>query len=503
MILTILKELASTDSINKKQAIIESQKDNEVLKRVFLMAYSKRFNYGIKKWSPSKSTNTLKLEEVLDFLEFELARRTISGHAAIHKFESMQASLSEDDAEVIRRVMMRDLECGAGVTLPNRVWKNLIPEQPQMLASSYNKKDIVKNIKFPAYAQLKADGARCFAEITDDGVTFYSRAGNEYLGLDLLATQLFEMTVAARLLHPEGVMIDGELVYYKAKAKEENSLEFMFEDNSEQENIIESNVDRSTSNGLANKSLKGTLSKNESLGMKFQVWDIVPMATVYGTQKSFKYDVRFMLLENTIKEHNPSQVILIENQVVHNLDEAYDIYAKYRDQDLEGIILKNRDGLWENKRSKNQYKFKAVIDIAMEIVGYYEHSKDPSKLGGVNIASKCRRITSDCGSGFTDTYRKKIDGEWISIPISDRSELDREALMIEAKAGRLVGRIADCECNGWTKSKGRKDKTVGLFLPIIKGFRFDKSEADTFESVFGDFSKTGLSDEGTNDMPGK
>lgn len=491
-ILQILEEIASTDSINEKQEILEREKDNELLRRVFSMTYSKRFNYGIKKWGLPKLVGGLELEDVLDFMEFELATRKITGNAAISQFEGMQAGLSIDDAEVVRRVMLRDLECGAGTTLPNRVWKDLIPLQPQMLASSYDEKLIRKNIKFPAFAQLKADGARCFAEVTDEGVQFFSRAGNNYLGLDLLATQLMEMTKEARERHPGGVMIDGELVYHvPVKKPSSNALDFMFEELEELSKAKEfqTNVDRSTSNGLANKALKGTLTKAEAEGMKFQVWDYVPLETVYDykNKPGFAYDVRFRALEMMVE--NFSQVILIENHIVHNLEEAQKIYQIYRDQDLEGIILKNIGGYWENKRSKNQFKFKAVIDIAMEIVGYYAHSKDPNKLGGVQLASLCRKITSDCGSGFTDTTRKKVKGVWIDIPISDRDEMDREALMIEALAGNLVGRIADCECNGWTKSKGRKDGTVGIFLPIIKGFRFDKTSADTFEDVFGDWDQ--------------
>lgn len=487
MILNILNELAATDSINEKKAIMEREKGNELLKRVFLMAYSRRLNYGIKKWGVRpKGEIHLTLEDMLYMLEEKLAKRVVTGNAAIEKLEIALSQTSESDAEVIRRILMRDLECGTGTTIANKTWKNIVPEYPQMLASSFDEAKIKKHIKFPAYAQLKADGARCFAEVRDDGVLFFSRSGNNYLGLDKLAEQLMEMTKEAREKHPGGVMIDGELVYHTTvNFKEKDSLGFLFGDDVEE--LEETNVDRSTSNGLANKSLKGTITPEEADGMKFQVWDYVPLDVIYseGKLKSFKYDVRFRALELMVTGF--SQIILIENHWVNNLEEARAIYQKYRDQDLEGIILKNMHGLWEDTRSKNQFKFKAVIDIAMRISGYYAHSKDPNKIGGVNLISECGRITCDCGSGFTDTTHKKIDGEWILIPIDQRGELDRESLMLDAINGKLVDRIADCECNGWTTSKGRKDGTVGLFLPIIKGFRFDKEKADTFEEVFGDW----------------
>ena len=502
MILDILNELASTDSINEKQAILEREQGNDLLRRVFLLAYSKRFNYGIKKWpepgETSQAFGMVNLEDLLDFAEYTLAPRIITGNAAIKSLSDFIADSNKNDTEVLRRVMMRDLECGAGTTLPNRVWKGLIPEQPQMLASPYDEAKILKDIKFPAYAQLKADGARCFAEITDDGVKFFSRNGNEYQGLELLADQLFEMTKEARERHPAGVMIDGELVYHETVVEQVNhDLFSMFEDEPEElskAKEFQANVNRTTSNGLANKALKGTLTNEEAVGMKFQVWDYVPLDVVYseGQKAGFAYDVRFRALELMVEGF--SQIILIENQIVHNLAEAKAVYKKYIAMKLEGIILKNINGFWENKRSKNQYKFKEVIDVALEIFDYYEHEKDPNKIGGIWLKSSCGKIVTRCGSGFKDTTRikDKKTKKWVDIPIEDRHELDREALMVAAKAGKLVGRIIDGECNGWLTSETRKENTVSLFLPIIVGFRFDKDKADTFEELFGDWSQTGL-----------
>lgn len=500
MILNILNELAATDSINEKKAIMAREKDNELLKRVFLLAYSKRFNYGIKKWPEQVQRLGIKsLSEALDFIETKLATRVLSGNAAITELAGIINDVSHGqlgDEEVLRRVMMRDLECGTGQTIANQIWKNLIPQQPQMLASSYDEAKITKHIKFPAYAQLKADGARAFAEITDDGVTFYSRSGNEYLGLTKLAQDLMDATVELRKQHPAGIMIDGELVYHEPVVEDKNDLDWMFEEElpelSKAAEFSDKAVDRSTSNGYANKALKGSLSAEEALCMKFQVWDLVPLAEVYseGAIKGLKYDARLYLLTETIKGYD--SMILIENHVVRNLVEARVIYKKYVDMKLEGIILKNMDSYWENKRSKNLFKFKEVIDIAMEVVDYYAHSKDPNKLGGMTLKSSCGRIITDCGSGLTDTTRVKVKGCWVDVPMDQRHELDREFLMQEAREGRLIGRIADMECNGWTTSKGRKEDTVSLFLPIIKGFRFDKNVADTFEDVFGDWEQTGL-----------
>ncbi|EDP8999425.1 DNA ligase, partial [Salmonella enterica subsp. enterica serovar Braenderup] len=283
MILKILNEIASIGSTKQKQAILEKNKDNELLKRVYRLTYSRGLQYYIKKWPKpgiaTQSFGMLTLTDMLDFIEFTLATRKLTGNAAIEELTGYIADGKKDDVEVLRRVMMRDLECGASVSIANKVWPGLIPEQPQMLASSYDEKGINKNIKFPAFAQLKADGARCFAEVRGDeldDVRLLSRAGNEYLGLDLLKEELIKMTAEARQIHPEGVLIDGELVYHEQVEKEPEGLDFLFDaypEISKAKEFAEVAESRTTSNGIANKSLKGTISEKEAQCMKFQVWD--------------------------------------------------------------------------------------------------------------------------------------------------------------------------------------------------------------------------------------
>lgn len=487
MILKILNEIASIGSTKQKQAILEKNKDNELLKRVYRLTYSRGLQYYIKKWPKpgiaTQSFGMLTLTDMLDFIEFTLATRKLTGNAAIEELTGYITDGKKDDVEVLRRVMMRDLECGASVSIANKVWPGLIPEQPQMLASSYDEKGINKNIKFPAFAQLKADGARCFAEVRGDeldDVRLLSRAGNEYLGLDLLKEELIKMTAEARQIHPEGVLIDGELVYHEQVEKEPEGLDFLFDaypEISKAKEFAEVAESRTASNGIANKSLKGTISEKEAQCMKFQVWDYVPLVEIYGLPAfRLKYDVRFSKLEQMTSGYD--KVILIENQVVNNLDEAKVIYKKYIDQGLEGIILKNTDGLWENARSKNLYKFKEVIDVDLKIVGIYPHRKDPTKAGGFILESECGKIKVNAGSGLKDKASVKSH------------ELDRTRIM--ENQNYYIGKILECECNGWLKSDGRTDY-VKLFLPIAIRLREDKTKANTFEDVFGDFHEvTGL-----------
>lgn len=490
-ILDILNQIAATDSINEKLEILKQNADNETLKRVFRMAYHPRLQYGIKKIpnyeKGNKIVNVNLEDHVLDMLERDLARRVFTGNTAIQALTQSLDALQPHDAEVVERIIKRDLDCGAGATLANKIWKNLIPKQPQMLATAMSAKAL-ESIKFPAMAQLKADGARCFAEIRGENVEdvkLLSRAGNEYLGLDNLKYQLIAMTRAYRETHAGGCMIDGELVYLGYQPPKRVNLEDMFDDKPvEPKQVERPKIDvalRAESNGIANKSLKGTINQQEAAYMSFQVWDLVPLRAIYDEELSIEYDKRYAQLLEIAEGSN--RIFPVESTIVHNIEEARAIYKEYVAAGLEGIILKNTFGLWENKRSKNQVKFKEEITIDLRIVDVQEHSKDPSKLGAVHLRSDDGLIRVRCGSGFTDTNAIKVKGEWIDIPFDELDELNRTKLMAESEA--LIDTIAEIKCNGWIAAEGRTDY-VSLFLPIILKLRRDKDQTNTLADVFPD-----------------
>lgn len=497
MIFDILKQLADTTSRNEKTAILERNKDNELLKRVFRMAYHPRIQYWIKKVPP---TTDLQMDEYtlvdfLDLLEDEIAPRNTTGNAAIKLVGISLSYLSPEDKSVAIRVLKRDLEVGCSESTANEVWEDLIPVQPQLLATSYSEKAL-KNIKYPAYAQLKADGARCFAEVRGDSiddVMLLSRGANEYLDLDKVKQELIVMTREARAIHPNGVMVDGELVSHETiqevnkEAAEIAGLDFLLGyGNKEHDEIVENAVSRSKSNGIANKALKGTISPEEAETMKFQVWDIVPLDCIYtkkNAPKSSPYKDRYNLLVHLVNTSNVTRIEVIENHIVNNIDEAKAIYKEYVLQGLEGIILKNMDFVWENKRSKHQVKFKEEVNVDLMIVEALPHKKDGAKLGALSCTTRDGLVKVNVGSGFTDTTQVKVKGEWIPVPIEDRGELDRELLWLNKDS--LPNLVIEVVCNGWIAKKGRKDH-LSLFLPIIKGFRYDKKEANTLYEAFPD-----------------
>ncbi|MGL5085677.1 MAG: hypothetical protein ACRC68_08180, partial [Clostridium sp.] len=187
----ILIEVSCVGSKNKKIDILKSHKSNDVLKSVFRLAYDKSIVYGIKKIPERKVfRGVVNFSDALIELEEMFATRKITGDAATNRLQEIMGMMSDDDSEVIRRIILRDLECGASASTANKVWGGLIKETPCMKASACSVKTLAK-IKYPAIAQLKADGTRCMIIKHNGIVSAWSRNGKEFIGITPII-KLFE-----------------------------------------------------------------------------------------------------------------------------------------------------------------------------------------------------------------------------------------------------------------------------------------------------------------------
>lgn len=511
------------DSIEKargkaKEEILKSHKDNDMLKQVCLMTYSKQITFGInKKTFPERidgQNEIITLSDALLQLNQLYATRKLSGGNAITAMQCMLSGLSKGDAEVIRRVVFGDLNIGINTSTINKVWPKLVKEQPQMLSSPEDPKLIEKILKNGnAFAELKADGARGFGDVTDESVKFYTRSGNEHIGLDRIVRAIESMSV-------QGWVFDGEFVVRSSDELEtavDTDSDVMAMLMGEEVELSKSSkyqktvFDRESGNGIMNKALKGTITQEEADRVVYQVWDIVPREVYYGDipcPKDMTQEKRRQILLDFLSRCNDDCIQIIESTPVKTIDEVRAVYQGYVADGYEGIILKDGNSLWEDKRSKSFVKFKEKYPFDLRIVEAYPHDKDQNKVGGFTMVSECGTIKTNGGSGLTDTTHLKVyegDSDWnlnqhlyehhedkagkfieVLIPIENRGDLDREKLMVMYKNGELDDMIVECEVNAPTTSKTRKkgDPKYSFFLPIIKKLRYDKSVANRYEDVF-------------------
>ena len=422
MIIDILNELASTSSRLEKEAILKREQNNELLKRVFFLAYDPFTQFYIRKIPKYEKNTTPYAASLVSMLPAlnDLSNRVVTGNAAIDHLTGILEAVIEP--EVIERIIGKDLKCGASGSTANKTWPNLIHEYPCMLCTPFDEK-IAAKFKFPAMVQLKMDGMRFNAIVKDGKCEFRSRNGKE---INLLGNLEQEFI---KLADGQNLVFDGELLV-----------------------VVEGNiVDRQTGNGILNKAVKGTISPEEAKSVQATVWDVINYDTFKNGKGKIAYQIRFSQLESMSLPH---KVRLVENKIVGSLEEAQKIFEEYLAQGQEGIILKDLSGVWEDKRVKTQVKFKAELDCDLKVVGVQPGTgKYEGLVGALLCESEDGIIKVDVGSGLSDEDRKRDD---------------------------YIGKIVAVMYNTRIKNKQGEES---LFLPRLVEIREDKNFADNAKNI--------------------
>lgn len=433
----IFETLASDNSRLFKIAELKKHQDNELLKRVIFLALDPFTQFYIRKipeYTPTQAPEEVShsLSMALENLD-SLSSRKVTGNAAIALLKGTLESVNPDDAKVIERIIKKDLKCGASEGTVNTVWPGLIHEYPCMLASGYEEK-LVNKIQYPAIAQLKSDGMRFNAIVKGDTVEFRSRNGKE-----ILITEPGIIAEFVKLSKSFGVdmVFDGELL-----VMDEFDYQYM---------------NRQGGNGILNKAVKGTISNEESKRIRATIWDAIPLVAFKEELYRIPYNERFEILKDAIDESHTIFVKLTPSQAVVSLEEAQEIFQQYLADGQEGIILKSADGIWENKRSKKQIKFKGELECDLVITGIEEGTgKYKGLLGALICESSDGIVQVRVGSGLIDEQRKSLF------------------------SSEIIGKIVAIKYNARIKNvKGEES----LFLPIFLEVREDKDEADSSKDI--------------------
>ena len=426
--------LASNNSRLFKEAELEKVRDNETLKKVIFLALDPFTQFYIRKIPPYVTDRPVwhTLESVLPKLD-KLSKREITGNAAIEYLSLLLSEVSPDDAKVIERIIAKDLKCGASVSTVNKIWPGLIAEYPCMLCSQYEKK-LVDKIRFPAYVQMKMDGMRFNAIVKDGKVEFRSRNGKEINLLGNLEQEF--LNIASGVLGD--CVFDGELMV-------------MFDDDHQF-------ADRQTGNGILNKAVKGTISAKEAAQVHATVWDVIPYSYFIAGKCPDKYEYRYEAVQKLIdRQVGPKRIWNVYCVEVQNIEEAQAEFSKLYADGYEGIILKDKNGIWEDKRSKSQIKFKGELECDLKIVGIQEGTgKYTGLMGALICESADGLIKVDIGSGFKDHHR------------------------VDLFTDSIIGKIVAVKYNERIKNKQGEES---LFLPIFLELREDKTEADHSKDI--------------------
>lgn len=423
------ESLAANSSRNFKIEQLTKHSGNETLREVVRLAldpFTQFYQRKIPKYTRGAEENTVSLEEGVNAL-FELSSRLVTGNAAIEHLKNILTNLTPDDAKVVERIIQKDLKCGVQVSTANSVWSGLVHDYPVMLCAQFEQK-LVDKVKFPALVQTKMDGMRFNAIVRDGKCEFRSRNGKEIQLLGNLEEDF--ITMAGDV----DCVFDGELLV-------------------SDKGVI---LDRQTGNGILNKANKGTISDLEAHKVRATIWDVIPYMYFTDGECPVAYKKRWESLCALVEKHKPKKVSLVDSWEVANYEEAKTLFEGLLADGQEGIILKDLNGIWENKRTKSQIKFKGELECDLKIVGIEEGTgKYAGMLGAILCESSDGVVKVRVGSGFNDDQRKNLGKE-------------------------ILDKIVAVKYNMRIKNKLGEES---LFLPIFVEIRDDKDQADSSDSI--------------------
>lgn len=364
-----IKELNTTNSSNDKLKTLSKYKDDEDIKKFLKYTYSNKFNYGVSKNRlldfTSQGTSNFELFQLLDSLN----EKKLVGNKALEECSNFRNTLDLEDQSTFLNILGRDLKCNINVKQINKVFKNLIEKPNYMRCDVYSKKTL-KNIKFPAYIQVKMDGTYREFRVQDGNVQARTRSGEEYFN-PVLFEQLSK--------YPNGFYV-GELTIHGDS--------------------------RFTGNGLIN-------SDNPPYDkIMFTMWDYLTFDD-YNLVTKTRYFDRFEELNKIFNQNLGNNLAIVRTEFVHNIFQALHYVKIWMQNGLEGGVLKSLDNEFKNGTSKTQLKIKLKIDTEMRITGFTEGSRDTKRegfIGAIQFQNDEGTIKGQC-SGFTEEQMKMFTKE--------------------------------------------------------------------------------------------
>lgn len=455
MIKKILDVIAAESSTNQKMVILSTHKDNALLRRVLYNAYSKRIKFYIKQ-IPQYVTTTDAFNSLTFALDqiMELSVRNYTGDAAVAFLAGILSQLHPDDANVIERIIQKDLKIGMTGNI-NKVFPKLIEETPYMGAKPFDVK-LVKDLfkSGSCYADVKMDGRYNNAIIRNGEVELESRGGEPVI---LTNSRLVE-----ELKSFPDCVLNGELT-------------------------MGNGIDRYTANGMIasiidilkkqgiERSIQDTQLKIQAFELEnkctfqdalnnivYTVWDTITIDEYFNQYSKVPYSKRWESLLNILSTTKSTSIVPVEKQEVHSYQEAMNFFQSCLNRGLEGAIIKSKTGEWKDGKPKWQIKMKLELDLDLEIIGF--------NLGtpGTKNEKVISSLLCQSSDGLLITNPGGMDEKTMKYVTDNQSE--------------LLHTIVNVKCSGISKDS---NGNYSLLHPRMgnQKFRDDKTIADSLDQI--------------------
>ncbi len=441
-IFDLIEDIAATSSKNDKQTLVTAGAQSPEFVRVLEATYNPLKTYGIRPARPTGPFGDAQVDTYSWQVIERLATRFLTGQAAIDAVQGEFSRLTEKSANLLWRIIRKDLRAGFSESTCNKAKKGMIPEFP------YQRCCLPKDAKLSEFdwatgvlSQEKADGMFANLNVEAAGVvSLVSRQGSEFPMGEFadLAAEAY-----ARLKHD--TQSHGELLV-------------------ERDGAI---LDREIGNGILNSVLSGgTFGPGER--PIYLIWDQIPLASVQPKGRcDRKYVLRLADIVGQLKaiqQLNPA-VRLIPTRKVHSLAEAYKHAGELMKQGKEGTVIKDPGAFWKDGTSKQQVKLKLEFNVDLVIKAVLPGEE------GTRIEGRPGKFACETSDGL------------LKVNVTVKNEAVRDA--VEANPEDWIGRILDVVANDIMDPSESSD-CYSLFLPRMAeaGYRRDKQVADDLERVF-------------------
>ena len=439
-VVEIIKELRQTSSRNEKEAILLANKDNEILKKVFYLAYDPSINFYIKSvpyednWKHGEYFECDENEEfeiMFDVLE-TIYSRDLTGNKAISFLTGVLSERSNEMQELVCNIVKKDLDCGVQTTTINKIWKGLITDPPYMGYQLFSEK-LIKNFKLPCYSQIKLDGLYADVFVMPDSISYRSRSGIpcKFKLPDSVEEKLINLSQHSDsefVLHCEALVRKGN-----------NFTEF---------------EERKIGNGYLNS------DDTTSDKVVIVIWDVVGIDDYNNRKSTEDYINRFNLVEKIVEYVDTPHIQMVEYRFCNTTQEVIDHFVEARSKGLEGTVIKSPKLKWKDGKVKDGLKLKNEFECELKIIGFQEHSKKHGQVGAIFVESEDGVVKCKVGSGLTDAQRKKFF----------------------LTQDEMIGKIVTVRGNDLVTNELKQDQ-YSIFLPRFVEIRDDKNVADTFDKI--------------------
>lgn len=420
-------EITASNSKKYKQGVLQKYKDDSVVCRYLKIAFDPYATYGIstkKLYKSVPATSITGINSVFELFAYLAQHNTGTDQIVglCQDFLDGAAVWDKEAADLLEKLICKDLSIGCDAKTINSVIPGLIPQFSCMLAEKYfDRPQYVEGKEFVITTKL--DGFRLVVLKDQDGsIKCYSRVGQ-------LVEGLVEIEEELRNQLPCNIALDGEL-----------TISNYFDMPSKDAYKAASKVIR----------LKGDTPKT---GLTYRVFDCMTADEFKAQQCDKSYVERRAMLESfPIMAHVEVLPVLYQGSDTSKITEWL---TKITAGGGEGCMINILSAPYVWNRTWNLLKVKKMNTLDLQIIGFEEGTgRLTGTLGAILVRYKNGNAVK-VGSGFTDWLRAEI---WNN-------------------QGKYLGRICEIQ---WFEETTNVEGGISLRFPIFKDFRdsWDKNTPD-------------------------